>query len=301
MPGTGLQMAAREGYSRDALLRMAKVSSRQLSAWEKKNLVERRDRYDLDDLRTIRALDRLRGHGISTAAVARILSSIHARLGPIEKPLANLRITKDGRRITVHIPGGAMDAASGQMLLDFDQRGVEEFRAPPRREPSITPGKEQEAEHWFQRGLALEETGAPITEAMEAYQRAVEANPNAAGALVNLGTIAFRSRKLREAEMFYTRAVKADPNYALAQFNLANLYDEQGLLDEARRHYLEALALNSRYADALFNLALLCERNNELLKAIHYWQMYLKMDASSSWAQAARKQLEKLKAAVRSK
>jgi TPR repeat protein len=291
-------LAARDAYSRDAILRMARVSSRQLTAWEAKGLVDRLDRYAFDDLRTIKTLTRLREHGVGTAAVRKILDSIHKRLGPIEKPLSHLRITKDGRRITVYVPGGAMDAASGQMLLDFDSRGVEEFRTPPKEERPID---EPAAEHWFQRGLMLEENGAPIEQAAQAYHRAVDANPHAAGALVNLGTIAFRRKKLREAEEFYIRAAEADPQYALAQFNLGNLYDEQGRVEEARRHYLQAISLNNRYADAVFNLALLCERNNELLKAIHYWRMYLKMDGTSSWAQAARKQLDRLKSTVRSK
>ena len=282
---------------------MAKVSSRQVTAWEKKGLVERRPSYDFDDLRTIKALNRLREHGVNAAAVRNILDSIRERLGPIDKPLANLRITRDGRRISVHIPGGAMDPRSGQMLLDFDARGVEEFRAPAGKMATAAAQahNEQDAERWFQRGLMLEETGAPVEEAARAYRRAIEANPDAAGALVNLGTIAFRDKRLNDAELFYSRAVQADPEYALARFNLGNLHDEQGMLEEARKHYLEALRLNTHYADAIFNLALLCERNNELLRAIHYWQQYLKMDGTSSWAQAARKQLDKLKAEVRSK
>ena len=71
--------------------------------------------------------------------------------------------------------------------------------------------------------------------------------------------------------------------------------------ETARRHYLDAIRLNPRYADAYFNLALLCERNNDLLQAVGYWQSYLKLDSTSSWASAARKQLERLKKAVRSK
>jgi Tfp pilus assembly protein PilF len=288
------------GYKREAVLRMTKVSARQLTEWEKSGLVTPEGSYDFEDLRTIKALHRLREHGVKTGAVRRILDSIRRRLGEIEKPLANMRITKDGRRITVHVAGGPMDLRSGQMLLDFNARGVEEFRAPAPKVESES-GKELEAEHWFQRGLALEETGAPVEQAAAAYRKAIEANPHAAGALVNLGTIAFRLHRLRDAEAFYRRAVEADPAYPLAQFNMGNLYDEQGLYEDARRHYLEALRLNPRYGDAVFNLALLCERSNELLKAIHYWQTYLKLDPGSSWAGAARKQLEKLKAALRQK
>src|SRR5665213_934734 len=125
--------------------------------------------------------------------------------------------------------------------------------------------------------------------------------PRAAGALVNLGTILFRMRKLADAEDYYLRAVQADPDYPLAHFNLGNLHDEQGRAEEARRYYLSAIRLNPRYADAYFNLALLCERNNQVLQAIGYWQAYLKLDSSSSWARAARKQLDRLKQTVRTK
>jgi tetratricopeptide (TPR) repeat protein len=118
---------------------------------------------------------------------------------------------------------------------------------------------------------------------------------------VNLGTIAFRSRKMKEAAAWYTRALAADPEYPLAHFNLGNLYDEQGLLVDARKHYVEAIRLNPHYADAYFNLALLCERTGDVLQAIGYWNTYLKLDSTSSWSKAARTQLERLKKSVRSK
>ena len=160
---------------------------------------------------------------------------------------------------------------------------------------------EEKAEFWFQRGLALEETGAPIETAIDAYSKALEANPAAPGALVNLGTILFRQNKFRQAREYYTRAVEADPSHPLAHFNLGNLYEEQGDFAAARKYYLEAVRLNSRYADAYFNLALLAERTNDILRAIGYWSAYLKLDTTTSWARAARKQLDKLKQSVRSK
>ena len=197
-----------------------------------------------------------------------------------------------------------MEPISGQLLLDFDSKEIEKLRSfPISAAPAAAEAdaKERLAEHWFQRGLALEETGAPVEEAVAAYRKAIESNPNASGALVNLGTIAFRMRKMKEAADYYFRAAQADPQYPLAHFNLGNLYDEQGNFEDAREHYLEAIRLSPRYADAYFNLALLCERNNDVLQAIGYWQTYLKLDSTSSWASAARKQLDRLKRTVRSK
>ena len=189
-----------------------------------------------------------------------------------------------------------MDPVSGQLLLDFDAKELEKLRDFPAAGPD-----KKTAEHWFQRGLTLEETGAPVEDAIAAYKKAIDADKNASGALVNLGTIAFRARKLKEAGAYYARAIQADPAYPLAHFNAGNLFDEQGNYAEARKHYLEAIRLNPRYGDAYFNLALLCERNGDLLQAIGHWQVYLKLDSTSSWASTARKQLERLKRSVRSK
>jgi tetratricopeptide (TPR) repeat protein len=156
--------------------------------------------------------------------------------------------------------------------------------------------KEREAEAHFQHGLQLEETGAPVEQAIEAYRKAILANPYAAGALVNLGTLYYRMRKFSDAEDHYLRAIEADPKYALAHFNLGNLFDEMGDIEQARKHYETALAVNPGYSDAHFNLALLCERSGQTLQAVGHWTAYLKLDGGSSWARVARRQLDRLKA-----
>ena len=57
----------------------------------------------------------------------------------------------------------------------------------------------------------LEEIGAPLEDVMGAYRKAIELNPGAAGAMVNLGTIYYRERRFAEAERYYRAAVVADP------------------------------------------------------------------------------------------
>jgi tetratricopeptide (TPR) repeat protein len=214
----------------------------------------------------------------------------------VKQPLSELRVVSDGGRIAVHLAGQKMEAISGQILFDFDAGELGGIKSFPERRPKVN--RMRESEVWFQKGLELEETGAPVEDAVDAYQKVLEINPGAAGALVNLGTIYYRLRKFGEAEKYYLAAIEADPAYPLAQFNLGNLYDEQGRVAEALEYYRRALALNPHYADAHFNLALLCERQGDAMKAVHHWKAYLKLDSSGQWADIARRQLERLRQAV---
>jgi tetratricopeptide (TPR) repeat protein len=192
-----------------------------------------------------------------------------------------------------------MEPITGQLLFDFDAAELNKIRPLPQRSASEHAAtKEKQAEYWFERGLRLEENEAGPHEALAAYRKALEFNPNAAGALVNIGTIYYRLHDYSESERYYRRAIEADPRYPLARFNLANLFDEQGDLSHAEHYYLTALDLSPQYADAHFNLALLAEKKGEVMRAVRHWKIYLKLDPASSWSDIARKQLERLREAT---
>jgi len=288
-------IAPKQEYQRAEVRRLLRVSERQLRSWEHAGLVRAAEAYSFRDLIALRAIAELRARRIPLRTIERALHSLKQRLSEVRDPLAELKIFSDGRHIAVRVAGQKMEALTGQILFDFDasQLGVQSL--PPQPPP---PTLERESEAWFQKGLMLEETGAPVDDAVEAYLQAVQLNPQAAGALVNLGTIRYRLRQFKEAENYYTRALEADPQYALAHFNLGNLHDERGNLNEAQRCYETALRINPRYADAHFNLALLCERRGDALRAVHHWKAYLKIDNAGNWADIARRQLEKLRVAL---
>lgn len=285
-------------YARPDVRRKLGVSERQLRAWERLGLVAPAEFYSFSDLIALKTLIKLRENRIGARQIGRALESLRRRLPRIKYPLSELRIVSDGRTITVMMPGEKMEAISGQMLLDFETSDLGAIKAFPDRAPANSAQRLREAEAWFQKGLALEEQGAPEEEAVAAYRKAVELNPSAAGALVNLGTIHYRQRRFAESEKYYQDAISADPGYPLAEFNLGNLYDEQNRLDEALEHYRRSLQLNPHYADAHFNLALLSERIGDALKAVHHWKAYLKLDSSGQWAEIARRQLERLREAT---
>ncbi len=289
-------MAPKEEYSRADVRRKFGVTERQLKSWEQREWIPASTSYAFSDLIAIQTLIKLNENRIRSTEIDKALASLRKKLDWIKQPLSELRVVSDGKKIAVHVAGQKMEAISGQILFDFEAAGLSGVRAFPDRRKTATRMRESEA--WFQKGLELEETGAPVDEAIDAYRKVLELNPGAAGALVNLGTIFYRQRKFPEAEKYYRNAIEVDGSYPLAQFNLGNLYDEQGRVKEALDHYRKALTLNPNYADAHFNLALLCERTGDTLKAVHHWKTYLKLDSSGQWAEIARRQLERLRQVV---
>ncbi len=289
-------MAPKAEYSRADVRRQFGLSERQLKNWEERKLIDAAQTYSFADLIAIQTILKLRENRIQTRQIGLAVESLRQKLAWIKHPLSELRIVSDGRKISVLVAGQKMEALTGQTLFDFEASEAGGLRSfPERKRPASLL---RESEEWFQRGLELEETGAPVELAMEAYQKVIELNPSAAGALVNLGTIYYRQRNFGEAESFYGKAIEVDSAYPLAQFNLGNLYDEQGRLPEALEHYRRALALNPGYADAHFNLALLCERTGDSLRAVHHWRSYLKLDNTGQWAEIARRQLDRLRQAT---
>jgi tetratricopeptide (TPR) repeat protein len=287
----------KHGYSREEVRRMLGVSERQLRSWERQELIPASAEFGFSDLIALRTLQKLHENRISGRRIGQAITSLKKKLAGIERPLSELKIVSNGRTIAVQVAGQQMEALTGQLLFDFETAELNTLTAMRSTEPSPAL-REKQAEYWFQRGLDYEERDAPVQKAIGAYETALKLNPAAAGALVNLGTIHFRLRQFEAAEKYYLRAIEGDPRYALARFNLGNLYDELGQPEKAEEWYRSALALDPGYGDAHFNLALLCEKKGEVLRAVHHWRAYLKLDRSSSWADIARRELERLKEAT---
>jgi tetratricopeptide (TPR) repeat protein len=288
-----------QAFSREQARRLLRISEKQLKSWEQQKLVAPTAIYGFRELLALRTLIRLRQNRVPPLRIRRAIQALTEKLSGVENPLTELKLYADGKRVHVEIDGRAMEAASGQLLLDFDPAELSrllEFRA--KESPHAERDQRQSAERWFQRGLDLEQTGAPSEQVIEAYQKAVELDPNSAGALVNLGTIYFNAHQWKEAERYYTQAIEVDPDYALAHFDFANLCDERGDHALALEHYLTALRLSPSYADVHYNIALLYQSMNQPMKAVRHWMAYLKLDPSSSWATIARRELAKLREAT---
>ena len=292
--------AAKQAYTREEVRRLLDVSERQLRSWEQQNFISSTGEFSFSDILALRALIGLRQAKIPTAQIRKAVDSVRARLRDVNSPLTELKIYAAGKKIRVQFEGQKMESMSGQLLLDFDEAEIKKLLAFPAQavtQPAAGRARNTrlEAEHWFEKGLELEQTGAPMEEIVSAYLKAAEIDPTSAGAFVNLGTVYFNARDWREAERQYRKALEVDPEYALAHFNLGNLFDERGDRQAALSHYVAALRIHPSYADAHYNVALLYQSIGQPLKAVRHWKFYLKLDPNSSWSAIARRELGKIK------
>lgn len=288
--------AAKQVFSRAEIRRLLPISERQLKSWERQRLISSPDTYEFADLIALRTLIKLRRDQVSATRIRKSLEALREKLRTVQNPLAELKIYAHGKKVRVEIEGRTMEPDSGQLLIDFDRAELTRLVAFPRKSRAAEErAQRMSAERWFERGLELEQTGAPLADVAAAYSKAVELDPASAGALVNLGTLYFNTRDFQAAEQYYRQALSIDPEYALAHFDLGNLYDENGDRQRALYHYQAALRLAPQYADAHYNIALLYQSSDQPLKAVRHWKAYLKLDPGSQWATIARRELAKLR------
>jgi len=145
---------------------MLAISEQQLGGWQRQGFIPTSDGFSFADLIAIRALQKLRENRIPSKQIGRALNSLKRKLSDVASPLSELKIVCDGRSIAVYIAGQKMEAISGQMLFDFETAeigAVRNFRQSESAIRSAAIAAEKQAELWFQRGLTLEESEAPVS------------------------------------------------------------------------------------------------------------------------------------------
>ena len=277
-----------ERYLRAEVIRILRISPRQLAGWERAGLIAAAESYSFYDLLQIKKLSELRASKVRPAKIRASLDAMQRQVAGMENPLLEAAISKHGSRLTFRHQGHELDPLAGQFLLDFDRRPkIVEARAPQ-------PRTGQSATELFAAAVAMEENPQRQQEALETYRRVLELDPKHAAACINVGTIFYNQQNYREAERHYRRAIEIDPRYALGYFDLGNVLDETGRLEEAVTAYNAAIAIAPNYADAHYNIALAYERLRRPRKALPYWRAYVKMDPVGAWSNYARGQIQKI-------
>lgn len=145
------------------------------------------------------------------------------------------------------------------------------------------------AEQYFLMGSLLDD-GTPerMEEAVKAYRRALDDDPDLVAALINLANIRYSRDELAEAQALYERAILLDATYFESHFNLGNIHHDHGRYVEAEASYREALSLNNGYADAHFYLAVTLEKMGRSGEARTHWRAYERLAPQGEWVELAK-------------
>jgi tetratricopeptide (TPR) repeat protein len=279
-------------FSRQDVLRILQISSRQLQGWEKAGLISPRETYTFQDLGQLRTLRSLREDDVSAASIRHSVAAMQAVAG-LSNPLQEASLVRAGSRLAFRVGGAMMDPIRRQLLFDFErvenQPGVTAEVWPLRQSEQAIRGIQE----LFISAVQAEEAGDK-QHAISLYEQMLKLDADYAPGYINLGTIYFHLRQFGRAEALYRTATEKDPDYVLAFFDLGNVLDELERPDESIAAYQRAIELAPRYADAHYNLALAFERKGERRAALRHWQAYARLDKSGPWAEHARTQIRKL-------
>ena len=289
-------------YTLDDVARITGVSRARLKYWERTALLEpavvrdsadsRREGSDFEfrDLVTVRSVLSLLDRGVSLRRIRRSVDALRRRIPDVDRPLGSLRAWLDGSPRVVVRHDGVLVEPDGQLVLEFAPTRAD---APVAlRSPASNDSRRESAANWFEQGCKLDSNRNTYAEAIEAYKRAIECDPDCADAHCNLGSVYFNQDRLASARACFEHTLVIDPHHVEANLNLATLLEDEGRYQMALRHYKVALDAEPMYADAHVSLALVYEKIGLRRKARGHWRRYLQLEPSGTWVEIARQRLQ---------
>jgi tetratricopeptide (TPR) repeat protein len=225
-------------------------------------------RFGFQDLMLLRTAFVLQQSKIPPRRILRSLARLKAEL-PAELPLTGLRISAIGADVAVRSPQGQWQAASGQLLMDFD------VVAAPVAGSVAFLERGDDAQAWFDRGVAAERV-AP-TDAEAAYLKALALAPDFEAAALNLGAMWADAGRHAELLALCDRALAQVPASALLHFNRAVALDHLERAPQAMASYERSLALDPTLADAHYNLGRLREQLGDTRGALRHFSAYRRL------------------------
>ncbi len=227
------------------------------------------DLFGFQDLLTARQVRRLLDGGAFLGEILAALIAARRSGGILSRE--RLAIAEDGE--LVRAVGNYVAGMDGQLRLPLGDGG----------NPSL--------DLLFEQASAAEEDRL-WSEAESIYRRVIALSPRDAVAHFNLGNVLAAQGHLGAAEAALTRAATLQPEFAEAWYNLAHLREKQDDRPGARLVLERAIAADRNFADALYNLARLWLAEGEPERAAPLFERYLALDATSSWAENARRALQ---------
>lgn len=220
--------------------------------------------YSFRDLIALKVARELLAAGLSLQRVRKNLDTLKIKLPEVDQPLARLRIRCEHDRVVVEDSERSFDAATGQGLLDFNVQALHQQAAQVLAMPRAAgiDDAERSAYEWFTLGCEREAVwdgqdpdDPAFLDARQAYDRALDLDPEFAAAYTNLGALLAAVGDLDGARDHFDQALRCDPDQPEAQSNLAALALRLGDHDTAIAGYRQLLRAAPDHLEAHYGLA----------------------------------------------
>lgn len=287
----------REGvYTVTEVARLFGFTPSRLRYWHRSGLIEPsariegRNYYTFQDLVSVRAAKGLLDHGVPLQRVRASVASLRQEFPDATRPLSEIKVSAEGGTVLVQDDAGTYEPTTGQSVLDFSVDGLESDVVQLLHFDH--DDRTRAYEHYLE-GCRYDEDEATFAEAERAYKKALALDPTLATALTNLGNLEYRRGDVVQAEEYYRRALACDPEQPEALYNLGFLCFERDEVEQAILLFDQALGSDPSFADAHFNLAMALEEGGDYASANRHWERYLALEPCGSWAEIARRHLDK--------
>lgn len=226
--------------------------------------VKGRTWYSFRDLIGLKVARELLAAGLSLQKVRRSLDALRVKLPEVDQPLSRLRIRCDHDRVLVEDSERSYEAGTGQGVLDFRVQSLHQQAAQVVAMPRQDDAGEADrsAYEWFTLALAYERgwdgqdpDDACFLDARQAYDRALDLDPEFSAAYTNLGALLAAVGDLDGARDHFDQALRCDPDQPEAQSNLAALALRLGDADTAIAGYRQLLRAVPDHLEAHYGLA----------------------------------------------
>ena len=292
-------------YSLAEVARICRVPASRLRRWRRMALLRpapargARESFDFRDLVAVRRVRGLLERGVPLCQIRRGIQAVRARFPEIDRPVEALDVWLAGAPRVVLRSEGTLAETDGQLVLDFrGSASAGRIAALARRDGSAAPSADpapgmavESASDWFELGCRLDSDRETYAEAIAAYRRALEVDPEHADSHCNLGSVFYNQGRRGPARACFERAIEIDAGHVEANLNLATMLEEDEHNELALRHYRRALESDPFYADAHVSAALLYEKLGLRRRAREHWRRYLQLDPGGSWVDVARRHL----------
>jgi tetratricopeptide (TPR) repeat protein len=291
-------------YTTALLAELVGVEPARVRSWQRRGWlvpveeVHRLAQFDFTELTVARQLAELTRAGASSRLIARKLAEIERHFPDVARPLAELSLVLDGKKLLVR-RGGELVEPGGQLRMDFDALGSEGPAEPPATilSPAIFLSREspappdQAAPEQLAAWAAECDEAGDLKTAAETYRAALAAGGPNAELCFHLAEVLYRAGDLAAARERYFVALELDENYVEARVNLGCLLVDLGEQELAAAAFEGTLRSYEPYPDAHYHLARVLDDLSRPEEAAGHWARFLELAPESPWAEEARLRL----------